>query len=47
MAPMVPITARRSSTANRMVFMAMRKPIRMPASTFRLKLCVAFSNTAG
>ena len=36
---------RRSSTANRMVFTAMRKPIRTPASTVRLKLCVAFSNT--
>jgi hypothetical protein len=47
MAPRVPITVRRSSTASSTVFNEMRKPIRMPANTFRLKLCVAFSNTAG
>ena len=47
MAPIVPITVRLSSTANRMVFTAMSKPIRMPANTVRLKLCVAFSKTAG
>ena len=46
-APMVPITARRSSTANRIVFTAMRQPTRTPASAIRLKLCVLFSNTAG
>ena len=46
-APMVPITARRSSTASRMVFTAMRTPTMMPASAVRLRLCVLFANTAG
>ena len=40
-APMVPITARRSSTASRMVFTAMRTPTMMPASAVRLRLCAA------
>ncbi len=37
-APMVPITARRSSMASRMVFTAIRKPMIIPASAVRLKL---------
>ena len=46
-APMVPITARRSSTASRIVFRAIRKPTRMPDIRFRLKLCEAFASIAG
>ena len=46
-APMVPITARRSSTASSTVFTAIRTPTMMPASAVRLRLCVLFANTAG
>ena len=46
-APMVPITGRRSSTANRMVFTAMRTPMRTPASVVKLKLCALIAKTAG
>ena len=38
-APIVPITARRSSTASRIVFTAMRTPTMMPASAIKLRLC--------
>ena len=46
-APMVPITARRSSTASRIVFMAIRKPIRTPATAIRLRLFAPFARMAG
>ena len=37
---MVPITARRSSTASRIVFTAMRKPMMMPANAVEVEsLC--------